>query len=92
MLIEFAFCLALNRHALGLHAVEWGLVEADCSLWSVGVIWVHGDDSHWIGGVIAELVQPGGGTVRVLAEDSLPLVKEIEHCPSNCDAELIAQG
>ena len=88
MLVEFAVYLSLNRHALSGHAVEGGLIEANCSLWSVGVVWVHGDNSHWVGGVIAELVQPRSGTVRVLAKK--PVVEKIEHCISNCNAELIA--
>lgn len=92
MLVEFAICLALNRQTQALHTVERGLVEADRSLWSVGVVWVHGDDSDWVGGVVAEFVQSGRGTVGVLAIDTLSLVKEIEHCLSDCDAKLIAQG
>ena len=92
MLVEFAVGLALDRHAQGLHAVEWGLVEADRSLWSVGVVGVHGDDSDWVGRVVAEFVQSGCGTVGVLAKDTLSLVKEVEHCFSDCDAELIAHG
>ena len=92
MLVELAVGLALNRHAQGLHAVEWGLVEADRSLWSVGVVRVHGHDSDRVRGVVVEFVQSGSGTVGVLAEDTLSLVKEVERCFSDCDAELVARG
>ena len=92
MLIELTVDLSLDRHAFGLHAVEWGLVEADCSLWSIGVVRVHGDDSHWVGGVVAKLVQSGCWTVGILAVYSLPLVEKVEHRSSNCDTKSIAQG
>ena len=92
MLVELAVGLALDRHAQGLHAVERGLVEANRSLWSVGVVGVHRDDSDRVGRVVVEFVQSGGGTVGVLAKDTLSLVKEVENCFSDCDAELIAHG
>lgn len=88
MLIRGAIHLALYRHALGGHAVEGGLVDFDCSLCSVRSVWVHCDDSHWVCGVVAELVQPRSRTVRILVEISV--VEEIDHCFSNCNTELIA--
>lgn len=54
---------SLDCHTLGGHAVKGGLVEADCSSRSVGVIWVDRNYSHGVGGVIIEPVQPGSGSV-----------------------------
>ena len=92
MLIRIIVDFPLNSHALSGHAVKGGLVETNRSRRSVGIIWVHGDDSHWIRRVVVESVQARSGTVRILVEAYLSWfdVEEVDHCLSNCNAELIA--
>ncbi len=93
MLSWSAIHFSLNRHALCGHAVERCLIKADCSRWSSRVVWVYRHDSHWVGGIVAELVLPRRwGTIGVLVKANLPGfdVEKVDHCLSDGNAELIA--
>ena len=56
MLIWGVIHLSLDCHALGGHAVERRLIDFDCSFCSIWLVWIHCDDSHWVDGVVSELV------------------------------------